>query len=110
MSRLQNPRLLAGIGPISALPDRLKRHGLWELNEAFAVQTVYCRDTLGIPNEKLNVNGGAISDRPPVRRQRCAHADARPHRRQAPRRQVRRRHNVHRRRHGAAGLFEVNLN
>jgi len=46
----------------------LKRHGLkiddidlWELNEAFAVQTLYCRDTLGIPNERLNVNGGAIS-------------------------------------------------
>jgi acetyl-CoA C-acetyltransferase len=57
-----------GIGPIFAVPDLLKRHGLtvddiglWELNEAFAVQTVYCRDTLGIPNEKLNVDGGAIS-------------------------------------------------
>ncbi|MBV8369840.1 MAG: acetyl-CoA C-acyltransferase [Candidatus Eremiobacteraeota bacterium] len=57
-----------GIGPVFAVPDLLKRHGLtvddvglWELNEAFAVQTVYCRDTLGIPNEKLNVDGGAIS-------------------------------------------------
>jgi acetyl-CoA C-acetyltransferase len=57
-----------GIGPVFAVPELLKRHGLrvddiglWELNEAFAVQTLYCRDTLGIPQEKLNVDGGAIS-------------------------------------------------
>jgi acetyl-CoA C-acetyltransferase len=57
-----------GIGPVFAVPELLRRHGLsvddiglWELNEAFAVQTVYCRDRLGIPNERLNVNGGAIS-------------------------------------------------
>jgi acetyl-CoA C-acetyltransferase len=57
-----------GIGPVFAVPELLKRHnlsiddiGLWELNEAFAVQTVYCRDTLGIPQERLNVDGGAIS-------------------------------------------------
>jgi len=57
-----------GIGPIYAVPKLLKAHGLsisdidlWELNEAFAVQVVYCRDKLGIPNELLNVNGGAIS-------------------------------------------------
>ncbi len=57
-----------GIGPVFAVPKLLKRHGikmddvgLWELNEAFAVQVIYCRDRLGIPNEKLNVNGGAIS-------------------------------------------------
>ncbi|HEY8321587.1 MAG TPA: acetyl-CoA C-acyltransferase [Candidatus Baltobacteraceae bacterium] len=57
-----------GIGPIFAVPDLLKRNGLtmddiglWELNEAFAVQTVYCRDTLGIPNDRFNVDGGAIS-------------------------------------------------
>jgi acetyl-CoA C-acetyltransferase len=57
-----------GIGPVFAVPGLLKRHGLtvddiglWELNEAFAVQTVYCRDTLGIPNERFNVDGGAIS-------------------------------------------------
>ncbi|GAC1544409.1 MAG: hypothetical protein NVS2B17_25380 [Candidatus Velthaea sp.] len=57
-----------GIGPVFAIPELLKRHnlkiddiGLWELNEAFAVQTVYCRDTLGIPDERLNVDGGAIS-------------------------------------------------
>lgn len=57
-----------GIGPIFAIPKLLRRFnlkmddiGLWELNEAFAVQVLYCRDTLGIPNELLNVNGGAIS-------------------------------------------------
>jgi acetyl-CoA C-acetyltransferase len=57
-----------GIGPIFAVPALLDRFGLgiddidlWELNEAFAVQVVYCRDKLGIPDEKLNVNGGAIS-------------------------------------------------
>lgn len=57
-----------GIGPVFAVPRLLKRHGLsiddiglWELNEAFAVQVLYCRDRLGIPNERLNVNGGAIS-------------------------------------------------
>jgi len=57
-----------GIGPIFAVPKLLKRHGLeigdidlWELNEAFAVQVVYCRDRLGLPMEKLNVNGGSIS-------------------------------------------------
>jgi acetyl-CoA C-acetyltransferase len=57
-----------GIGPVFAVPALLERHGLtlddiglWELNEAFAVQTLYCRDRLGIPDEKLNVNGGAIS-------------------------------------------------
>jgi len=57
-----------GIGPIFAVPKLLRRHGLeiddiglWELNEAFAVQVVYCADTLGIPYDRLNVNGGAIS-------------------------------------------------
>ncbi|HEV8078855.1 MAG TPA: acetyl-CoA C-acyltransferase [Marinobacter sp.] len=57
-----------GIGPIFAVPKLLKQHGLtvndiglWELNEAFAVQVLYCRDKLGIDNDKLNVNGGAIS-------------------------------------------------
>ncbi|UYO48093.1 acetyl-CoA C-acyltransferase [Rhodopseudomonas palustris] len=57
-----------GIGPVFAVPRLLKRHGLsvddiglWELNEAFAVQVLYCRDKLGIDPEKLNVNGGAIS-------------------------------------------------
>ena len=57
-----------GIGPVYAVPKLLKRHGLtiddigiWELNEAFAVQVLYCRDTLGIPDDRLNVSGGAIS-------------------------------------------------
>lgn len=57
-----------GIGPVFAIPKLLERFdlkmddiGLWELNEAFAVQVLYCRDKLGIPNELLNVNGGAIS-------------------------------------------------
>ncbi|MDP6391028.1 MAG: acetyl-CoA C-acyltransferase [Alphaproteobacteria bacterium] len=57
-----------GIGPVYAVPQLLERHGLkmddidlWELNEAFAVQVVYCRDKLGIPNETLNVNGGAVA-------------------------------------------------
>ncbi|WP_372758616.1 acetyl-CoA C-acyltransferase [Litorivivens sp.] len=57
-----------GIGPVFAIPKLLKRHGLkvgdiglWEINEAFACQALYCRDQLGIPNDLLNVNGGAIS-------------------------------------------------
>jgi len=57
-----------GIGPVFAVPRLLERHGLtiddigiWELNEAFAVQVLYCRDRLGIPDELLNVDGGAIS-------------------------------------------------
>jgi acetyl-CoA C-acetyltransferase len=57
-----------GIGPVFAIPKVLKRLGLtvndidlWELNEAFAVQVIYCRDKLGIPGDRLNVNGGAIA-------------------------------------------------
>ena len=57
-----------GIGPVFAVPKLLKTFGLkmddiglWELNEAFAVQVIYCRDRLGIPNDRMNVNGGAIS-------------------------------------------------
>ena len=57
-----------GIGPIYAIPKLLQKNGLgiddidlWEINEAFACQTIYCRDYLGIDNEKLNVNGGSIS-------------------------------------------------
>ncbi len=57
-----------GIGPVFAVPKLLKKHGLtvddidlWELNEAFASQVVYCRDRLGIPNDRLNVNGGSIA-------------------------------------------------
>jgi len=57
-----------GIGPVFAVPKLLRSHGLgiddvdlWELNEAFAVQVLYCRDRLGIPDERLNVNGGALA-------------------------------------------------
>ncbi|MEN9885939.1 MAG: hypothetical protein RL758_517 [Pseudomonadota bacterium] len=57
-----------GIGPVYAIPKLLQRAGLkvddiglWELNEAFAVQVLYCRDKLGIPDDRLNVNGGAIA-------------------------------------------------
>ena len=57
-----------GIGPVFSVPKLLKNYDLniddidlWELNEAFAVKVVYCRDKLGIPMEKLNVNGGSIS-------------------------------------------------
>src|SRR4029077_4055484 len=57
-----------GIGPVFAVPRLLERTGvklddigLWELNEAFAVQVLYCRDRLGIPDDRLNVDGGAIA-------------------------------------------------
>jgi acetyl-CoA C-acetyltransferase len=57
-----------GIGPVFAVPRLLQRAGLkvgdidlWELNEAFACQVIYCRDKLGIPDDRLNVNGGAIA-------------------------------------------------
>jgi acetyl-CoA C-acetyltransferase len=57
-----------GIGPVFAVPRLLERAGLtaadvglWELNEAFAVQVLYCRDRLGIPDDRLNVDGGAIA-------------------------------------------------
>jgi acetyl-CoA C-acetyltransferase len=57
-----------GVGPVFAIPKLLKAHGLtiddigvWQLNEAFAVQVIYCRDRLGVPDDKLNVWGGAIS-------------------------------------------------
>jgi acetyl-CoA acyltransferase len=57
-----------GIGPVFAVPKLLAKHGLrvsdidvWELNEAFASQVVYCRDRLGIPHDRLNINGGSIA-------------------------------------------------
>jgi acetyl-CoA C-acetyltransferase len=57
-----------GIGPVFAVPKLLEQAGkdvgdidLWELNEAFAVQVIHCRDRIGIPSERLNVNGGAIA-------------------------------------------------
>ena len=96
-----------GIGPVYAIPKLLDRHGLkiddiglWELNEAFAVQTVYCRDYARHSERPLQRRRRRDLDRPPVRHERRAHDHARPDRRQAPRRQVRRRHDVRRRRHG----------
>jgi acetyl-CoA C-acetyltransferase len=81
-----------GIGPVFAVPKVLKKLGLtvadidlWELNEAFAVQVLYCRDKLGIPADRLNVNGGAIAVGH-LRRQRPAPDGPRPDRGQAPRR------------------------
>jgi acetyl-CoA acetyltransferase len=57
-----------GIGPVFAVPKLLARHGkriedidIWELNEAFAVQVIYCRDRLGIAPDRLNVDGGAVA-------------------------------------------------
>ena len=96
-----------GIGPVFAVPKLLAQHGLtiddidlWELNEAFACQVIYCRDRLGIPHDKLNVNGGAISIGHPYGMSGARMVGPRADRGQAPRRQARRLHDVHRRRHG----------
>ena len=82
-----------GIGPVFAVPKLLERFGLktddiglWELNEAFAVQVLYCRDMLGIPDDMLNVDGGAISIGHPYGMTRRPPDRPRPDRRQAPRR------------------------
>ena len=94
-----------GIGPVFAVPRLLERHGLkvddidlWELNEAFASQCLYSRDTLGIDPEKYNVNGGFDLDRSPLRHDGRPLHRTHPPRGQAPRREVGRRHDVHRRR------------
>ena len=82
-----------GIGPVFAVPKLLKRFGLkvddiglWELNEAFAVQVLYCRDKLGIPDDRLNVDGGAISIGHPYGMSGRAHGRPRADRGQAARR------------------------
>ena len=97
-----------GIGPVFAVPRLLKRHGLkvddidlWELNEAFASQCLYCRDKLGIDPEKYNVNGGSIAIGHPFG-MTGARWPATCCRKARRRSQVGRRHHVHRRRHGRA--------
>jgi acetyl-CoA C-acetyltransferase len=103
-----------GIGPVFAIPKLLERFGLavgdvglWEINEAFACQVLHCRDTLGIANDRLNVNGGAISIGHPFGMsgaRMVGHALLEGRRRG---REVCGGVDVHRRRDGAAGLFEV---
>ena len=90
-----------GIGPVFAVPKLLERNGLsmddidlWELNEAFAVQVIYCRDKLGIPNENLNVDGGAISIGHPLWHVGRPYGRTRPDRRKASRRKIRCVHDV----------------
>ena len=92
-----------GIGPVFAVPKLLKNAGLtvedidlWELNEAFAVQVLYCRDELGIPDEKDERERRRNRGGSPLRRLRRAHDRPRADRRQAARREIRRRHHVHR--------------
>ena len=99
-----------GIGPVFAVPRLLERHGLtvddidlWELNEAFAVQVLYCRDRLGIPSDRLNVNGGSIAIGHPFGMTGARLTGARASRRPPARRETRRRHHVHRRRPGRRG-------
>ena len=106
-----------GIGPVFAVPKLLKAHGLkvddiglWELNEAFAVQVIYCRDRLGIDNDKLNVDGGAICGRPPLWHERLAPHRPRADRGQATRRALCRGDNVRRRRHGCGRTVRSRLN
>ena len=99
-----------GIGPIdavrscsSASTSKVDDIGLWELNEAFAVQVLYCADKLGIPDDRLNVDGGSISIGHPYGMSGARHDRPRPDRGQAPRREACRRHHVRRRRHGRGG-------
>lgn len=101
-----------GIGPIYAVPRLLGAHGLkmddiglWELNEAFACQVLQSARVLGIPDEILNVNGGAILDRASLRHVRCADGRPRADRRQTSRRAVCRLHHVCGRRHGRCRPF-----
>ncbi len=91
-----------GIGPVFAVPRLLERTGvkledigLWELNEAFAVQVIYCRDRLGIPDDRLNVNGGAIAVGHPYGSFGRASRGTRSDRRQTSWREACRRHDVH---------------
>ena len=99
-----------GIGPVYAVPKVLSKLGLtvndidlWELNEAFAVQVLYCADTLGIPMDRLNVNGGAIAVGHPLRPERPAPDGPCADRGPAARREAGAGHDVHRRWHGRSG-------
>ena len=96
-----------GIGPVFSVPRLLKNAGLkikdidlWDLNEAFASQCLYCRDALGIDNELYNVNGGSICDRSSVRDDRLTADRTDAARTEAPQEEIRRRDDVHRRRPG----------
>ncbi len=99
-----------GIGPVFAVPKLLKRHGLkvddiglWELNEAFAVQVVYCRDRLGIDPNKLNVNGGSIAIGHPFGMTGARLVGVLANEMQRRKVRIRRRHDVRRRRSGSGG-------
>ena len=103
-----------GIGPIYAVPKLLKRNGLkmddidvWELNEAFASQVVYCRDKLGIPMEKLNVNGGSISIGHPFGMTGSRMVGTIANEMQRRKAKLRRGDDVHRRRSGRRGPLRV---
>ena len=100
-----------GIGPVYAVPKLLKANGLkmddiglWELNEAFAVQVLYCRDKTRHPGRKPQRQWRRHLHRPPLWHERRAHGRPRPDRRQTPRREIRRVHHVRRRRHGRSGF------
>jgi acetyl-CoA C-acetyltransferase len=96
-----------GIGLVFGVPKALSRQGididdidLWELNEAFASQVIYCRDRLGIPHERLNVDGGSISIGHPFGMSGSRMTGQCIDRRAAPRRKARDRDHAHRRWHG----------
>ncbi len=103
-----------GIGPVFAVPKLLARKGLnvsdidlWELNEAFAVQVVYCRDRLGIDPEKLNVNGGSISIGHPFGMTGSRMVGTIANEMARPQSQARRGDDVHRRRAGRGGFVRA---